>query len=61
MPTPTPHTSSSAAPQPDPEALGFDPDALRDRYRAERDRRIRPDGSKQYHSTTGEFGYYVDD
>ncbi|MEU0282822.1 flavin-containing monooxygenase [Streptomyces sp. NPDC088147] len=62
MPTPTPTPpTSSPAPQLDPEALGFDPDALRDRYRAERDRRIRPDGSKQYHSTTGEFGYYVDD
>ncbi|WP_030255453.1 flavin-containing monooxygenase [Streptomyces violens] len=44
-----------------PETLGFDPDALRARYRAERDRRIRPDGSKQYQRTTGEFGYYVDD
>ncbi|MFE7125320.1 flavin-containing monooxygenase [Streptomyces sp. NPDC057617] len=40
---------------------GFDPDALRARYRAERDRRIRPDGSAQYQRTTGAFGYYVED
>ncbi|MER7395795.1 NAD(P)/FAD-dependent oxidoreductase [Streptomyces sp. NPDC000151] len=45
----------------EPEELGFDPDALRARYRAERDRRIRPEGSKQYQRTTGDFGYYVDD
>ncbi|GAA4861104.1 NAD(P)/FAD-dependent oxidoreductase [Saccharopolyspora cebuensis] len=43
------------------EQLEFDPDELRARYRAERDRRIRPDGSKQYHRATGEFGYYVED
>ncbi|WP_329556773.1 flavin-containing monooxygenase [Streptomyces sp. NBC_00696] len=40
---------------------GFDPEALRARYRAERDRRIRPDGSAQYVGATGEFGYYADD
>jgi hypothetical protein len=28
--------------------LGFDPETLRAKYRAERDRRIRPDGSAQY-------------
>ncbi|MBW0102238.1 NAD(P)/FAD-dependent oxidoreductase [Pseudonocardia sp. KRD-291] len=36
-------------------------DRLRERYRAERDRRIRPDGSGQYQATTGEFGFYADD
>ncbi|MGW7294524.1 flavin-containing monooxygenase [Streptomyces xiamenensis] len=41
--------------------LGFDPDALRAKYRAERDRRVRPDGSRQYLRTTGEFGYYEED
>ncbi|MCX2730200.1 NAD(P)/FAD-dependent oxidoreductase [Saccharopolyspora sp. NFXS83] len=45
----------------DPAVLGFDPDALRARYRHERDRRLRPDGSGQYQETTGEFGYYADD
>ncbi|MFD5133307.1 flavin-containing monooxygenase [Streptomyces olindensis] len=41
--------------------LDFDPDALRARYRAERDRRIRPDGNRQYRRTTGEFGHFDDD
>ncbi|MFD5783933.1 flavin-containing monooxygenase [Streptomyces sp. NPDC126933] len=54
-------TPAGTADGADPEAPGFDPAALRERYRAERDRRIRPDGSKQYRRTTGEFGYYVDD
>lgn len=38
-----------------------DPHALRERYRAERDRRIRPDGNRQYRRTTGEFGHFDDD
>ncbi|NUP45453.1 MAG: NAD(P)/FAD-dependent oxidoreductase [Streptomyces sp.] len=45
----------------DPGQLGFDPDELRARYRAERDRRIRPDGKTQYQNTTGRFGYFEDD
>ncbi|WP_327595280.1 NAD(P)/FAD-dependent oxidoreductase [Streptomyces chartreusis] len=46
----------------DPEAeLGFDPDALRAKYRAERERRIRPDGSKQYQRIAGEFSTYGHD
>ena len=44
-----------------PHDLGFDPDALRDKYRAERDRRIRPDGNAQYQRVEGSFGYYADD
>jgi cation diffusion facilitator CzcD-associated flavoprotein CzcO len=43
------------------EELGFDPDALRAKYRAERDRRIRPDGNQQYRRLTGELGSYADD
>jgi hypothetical protein len=39
-----------------PHDLGFDPDALRDKYRAERDRRIRPDGNAQYQRIEGSFG-----
>jgi len=42
-------------------ARGFDPDALRARYREERDKRIRPDGNEQYVEVTGEFSNYVDD
>ncbi|GHH22640.1 flavin-containing monooxygenase [Streptomyces lanatus] len=41
--------------------LDFDPEALRARYRAERERRIRPDGNRQYRSTVDEFGSYADD
>ncbi|TWX34134.1 NAD(P)/FAD-dependent oxidoreductase [Frigoribacterium sp. ACAM 257] len=33
----------------------------RERYRAERDRRARPDAATQYHPATGEFGYYAKD
>jgi cation diffusion facilitator CzcD-associated flavoprotein CzcO len=44
-----------------PEQLGFDPEALREKYRAERDRRIRPDGAAQYRRAAGEFGYYATD
>ncbi|WP_433788440.1 flavin-containing monooxygenase [Actinoplanes sp. CA-252034] len=35
--------------------------ALRERYRLERDRRIRPDGAAQYRRAAGEFGYYAQD
>ncbi|MFD9293233.1 flavin-containing monooxygenase [Streptomyces sp. NPDC060030] len=59
----TPHASPTpAGPGPVPGAgpgeLHFDPEELRRKYRAERDRRIRPDGSAQYRRTAGEFGYY---
>ncbi|PVE09853.1 flavin-containing monooxygenase [Streptomyces scopuliridis] len=60
----TPHIPSGTSPDPTPpdqREPGFDPEALRARYRAERDRRIRPDGSKQYRRVDGEFGYYADD
>ncbi|MEU8660498.1 flavin-containing monooxygenase [Actinoplanes philippinensis] len=36
-------------------------ETLRAKYRAERDRRLRPDGGGRYRPTTGEFGYYADD
>ena len=41
--------------------LGFDPDALRDKYRAERDKRIRSDGNEQYVEAKGDFSRDVDD
>ncbi|MGP3770271.1 flavin-containing monooxygenase [Streptomyces sp. SDT5-1] len=34
---------------------------LRERYRAERERRVRPEGNAQYRSTTAEFGYFAAD
>jgi cyclohexanone monooxygenase len=41
--------------------LAFDPDALRDRYRRERDKRLRPDGNDQYIEITGPYRHYLDD
>lgn len=39
----------------------FDIEALRAKYRAERDRRTRPDGLAQYRSAAGQFSYYAKD
>ena len=41
--------------------LDFDADALRAKYRHERDRRIRPEGNAQYQRAAGKFGYYMHD
>lgn len=41
--------------------LGFDPEALRARYRAERDRRVRPDGNDQYIEPKDALAHYIDD
>ncbi len=41
--------------------LGFDPDALREKYQVERDKRIRDDGNDQYREVKGDFSHYVDD
>lgn len=35
--------------------------ALRERYRVERERRVRPDGARQYRGTDAEFGYFAAD
>ncbi|MFJ8787918.1 flavin-containing monooxygenase [Streptomyces sp. NPDC102462] len=35
--------------------------ALKERYRVERERRLRPDGSRQYRAADAEFGYYAAD
>ena len=50
----------SEAPHVD-EELDFDPDALRTKYREERDKRLRVDGNDQYQEVTGDFSDYVDD
>jgi len=42
-------------------SLGFDPDALRAKYRQERDKRLRPDGENQYLVVEGRFARYADD
>jgi cation diffusion facilitator CzcD-associated flavoprotein CzcO len=59
-------TDSSLAPAqltriPSVEELGFDPDALREKYRAERDKRVRVDGNAQYQEVAGDFAHYIDD
>src|SRR2546423_1923675 len=43
------------------EILAFDPDALRRKYREERDKRLRADGNEQYVEVTDAFAHYVDD
>ncbi|QGN56421.1 NAD(P)-binding protein [Novosphingobium sp. Gsoil 351] len=39
----------------------FDVDALREKYRQERERRLRPEGIEQFVELTGDFSRYVDD
>jgi len=49
---------------PTPKSYGdfkFDPDALRQKYRQERDKRIRTDGNSQYNDTTGKFAHFEND
>jgi cyclohexanone monooxygenase len=41
--------------------LPFDPDALRARYRAERDKRLREEGNEQYVEVKGQFAHFLDD
>jgi cyclohexanone monooxygenase len=43
------------------EELGFDPEQLRDKYRAERDKRLRADANAQYVEIAGQFAHYLDD
>ncbi|MCB1643986.1 MAG: NAD(P)/FAD-dependent oxidoreductase [Pseudomonadales bacterium] len=45
----------------DPDNLGFDPDQLRAKYLAERDKRLRADANEQYQEVTGDFSHYIDD
>ncbi len=41
--------------------IDFDPDALHEKYLAERDRRLRDDGIAQYVEVKAEFSHYSDD
>ena len=43
------------------EDLGFDPVALRAKYRQERDKRLRNDGNAQYREIAGDFVHYLND
>ena len=43
------------------DSLGFNPDELRQKYRLERDKRVRVDGNDQYLEVKGDFSYFVED
>jgi cyclohexanone monooxygenase len=43
------------------ENLAFDPEALREKYRRERDKRLREEGNEQYIEVKGEFAHFLDD
>ena len=58
MSTPSQDPSAATETSKDDE---FDPAALRERYRAERERRLRPDGNDQYIEVVGDFASYLDD
>ena len=42
-------------------ATSFDPEALREKYRRERDKRLRADGNEQYVEVKGRFAHFLDD
>ena len=58
-----PYSNNSVMTQtlPTPEELGFDPSELRDKYRIERDKRLRADANDQYIEMAGDFANYIDD
>src|SRR5437763_2210156 len=45
----------------DREHVDFDPDALREKYRLERDKRLRADGNEQYVEIAGQFAHFIED
>ena len=46
---------------PTTDELGFDPGALREKYAAERSKRLRADGNEQYQEIIGQFARYNED
>ncbi|HBW99462.1 MAG TPA: monooxygenase [Gammaproteobacteria bacterium] len=46
---------------PTKDELGFDPDALREKYRTERDKRLRTDANEQYQEIKGEYAAFLAD
>jgi len=46
---------------PDKQAAPIDKDWLRNKYREERDKRLRPDGNDQYIEIKGQLAHYLDD
>jgi cation diffusion facilitator CzcD-associated flavoprotein CzcO len=60
--SPGTRTSMSTASQDSTDALeGFDSDAMRERYRVEREKRLRADGNAQYIEVKAEFAHFVED
>jgi len=51
-------TQSQTTSLPTPEELGFDPGALREKYAAERTKRLRADANDQYQEIKGQFEHY---
>jgi cyclohexanone monooxygenase len=41
--------------------VNFDPHALREKYRIERERRLRADGNQQYVDIAGQYSHYLED
>ena len=54
-------TQTAANRVPTAEELGFDPGELREKYAAERAKRIRADANQQYREITGQFSYLNED
>jgi len=42
-------------------SIDFEPDALREKYQNERDKRVRTDGNEQYVEMVGQFAHYLED
>ena len=53
--------TAEPAVKPSDASLGFDPDALKKKYLAERDKRLRAEANEQYREIKGEFAHYLDD
>jgi len=47
--------------QVDDAQIDFDPDVLREKYREEREKRLRSVGNQQYQEVTGKFAHFLDD
>ena len=54
-------TASEEPKAANPADLDFDPKAMNERYRIEREKRLRSDGNDQYIEVVGQFSHYVDD
>jgi cation diffusion facilitator CzcD-associated flavoprotein CzcO len=44
-----------------PQTFAFDPEAVREKYRGERDKRLRPEGNRQFPEIAGDRSRYLDD